>query len=65
MFTILITCFCFAFPLGVLLTLSDALNDENIKIGVIILVSLGCIPILILLFYYIFINLLYIVKLPA
>ncbi|CAD8061136.1 unnamed protein product [Paramecium sonneborni] len=64
MFVLIISCFFFAFPIGFLFTLSQALNDYGIYASSIVLIIIGCVPVVGIIVYYFIIVIIYIVKLP-
>lgn len=64
LFVMLFSCFSFALPFGILLTFSVYFNDKGLEIGAFVLASVGLIPIIFLIIYYIIIVLIYLVKLP-
>jgi hypothetical protein len=65
MFVMFITCYFFAFPLGFLLTLSDAYDDIGFTIGAIVLIFIGLIPLVLVILYYAFVALIYLYNLPS
>ncbi|CAD8139272.1 unnamed protein product [Paramecium octaurelia] len=64
MFVLIISCLFFAFPIGILITLSDAFNDSGIYNGSVVLIVIGCLPIIGLIFYYFVVVMVYLLKLP-
>ncbi|TNV74418.1 hypothetical protein FGO68_gene94 [Halteria grandinella] len=65
MFIMAISCYFFAFPLGLLLTLSDAFNDYSIAISAYTLMGIGLIPFVLVVLYYLFVIGIYLFKLPS
>jgi hypothetical protein len=63
MFVMVITCYFFAFPLGFLLTLSDAFEDFGMTISAFTLMGIGLIPLAIVALYYIVVAIFYLFKL--
>lgn len=59
-----IFCYFFAFPLGLLLTLSDAFDDYSIAISAYTLMSIGLVPFALVVFYYLVVIGIYLYKLP-
>ena len=64
MIVLIISCYFFAFPIGILLTLSDAFNNYEIYFATIIFIAIGCIPIIALIIYYFIVVMIYLIKLP-
>ncbi|CAD8043059.1 unnamed protein product [Paramecium primaurelia] len=64
MLVLIISCYFFAFPIGILITLSDAFNNLGIYYGSIVLIIIGCIPIIGLIIYYFIVIMIYLIKLP-
>ncbi|CAD8053184.1 unnamed protein product [Paramecium sonneborni] len=64
MLVLTISCYFFAFPIGILITLSQALDDSSIYTAFVVLIIIGCVPIAVFIIYYFIIVMIYIVKLP-